>query len=160
MPGRCLKTFTHDVLAQVRRDRRRYIHPGNVVLYVLVVVFFSLGFAKVQGVQRDFRDNALQGCQRQNTQSQILLDLRTIITEARNLTSTSKRVRNAAPRFLARVKRMRPSLTTYALRDLAIIVGGDSGEPKSPELIAAAEDDFIEKAKKIERPRDCKKLYG
>ncbi len=164
------------------RDCRRLIHPGGVLLFVLVLLVSGVGFATVQGrqqelrttqadlrttqaelagTQRDQRHNALTGCRRQNAQSTALLDLGEIITAARAQTSTSPRVRRAARDFLTQIDRLDPaSPTSKALADLGVLLRGDRGAPTDARHLAAVEDDFIANAKRIEKPRDCDRLYG
>ncbi len=154
----------HPVVAYARsleRDRRRFYSPGVVVLFLLVMVFGTASVWGIQHQQQTTRSNSLSGCLRSNAVSAALLDLGKIITSARAQTSTSQKTRRAALDFLAQVKRLDPRApATKALQDLAILLGGDSGQPADARELAAAEDDFIAKAKQLEKPRDCRKLYG
>lgn len=148
--------------------RSRYISPGSIALYLLVLAFGSLGFYKsdqarsdLASAQRQFVGSARTGCLRTNVTNTALLDLGKIITLARDQTVANAAARKASIDFIAQVKRIDPhSPTGMALKDIAIILGGDKGKPNDPTALLAAEADYIARAKKIEKPRRCGVVYN
>ncbi len=59
----CLRTFARDVRLSFQRDRRRFISPGTIVLYMIVLGFASAGFWKVQAVQSQTIASLRDGCE-------------------------------------------------------------------------------------------------
>lgn len=141
-------------------DRMTVLLRLVIVLGVVGALAFGAIAYRLQNVQSQFSDGAYTGCVRSNVQNAALLDLGKIITLARAQTSTSPRVRKAARDYIVQVRKLDPSMpATKALNDLAILLAGDRGKPADARELAAAEDDFIKRARQIEKPRDCARLF-